>query len=83
MPTLAIFDGIKIQVFNDEHPPPHFHVAFAEHRASILIDTLELHKGHMPRQQLRKVRAWAVTRKDALHKAWSLCLADQNPGKIP
>jgi hypothetical protein len=25
MPTIAIVDGVKIQMFYDDHTPPHFH----------------------------------------------------------
>jgi hypothetical protein len=25
MPTIAIVDGVKIQMFYDDHNPPHFH----------------------------------------------------------
>ncbi len=82
MPTVATFDGIKVQLFNDEHPPPHFHAVYAEYRASILIETLAIDHGHLPSPQLRKVVAWAASRKSALFAAWALCLADNNPGKI-
>jgi Domain of unknown function (DUF4160) len=37
MPTVAVVDGVKIQFFAQEHPPPHFHAVFAEHRAQIDI----------------------------------------------
>ena len=40
MPTVAIVEGVKIQIFAQEHPPPHFHVAFAEYRAQIEIASL-------------------------------------------
>ena len=83
MPTLARFDGIEIQMFNDEHPPPHFHVICAEHRASILIETMEIDEGRLPKPQLRKAVAWAEPRKSALLAAWALCIADKNPGRIP
>jgi hypothetical protein len=32
MATVAIVDGIKIQFYNEEHPPPHFHAEYAESR---------------------------------------------------
>jgi Domain of unknown function (DUF4160) len=83
MPTVAIVDGVKIQFYNDEHPPPHFHAEHAEHRAMISIDTLEILQGHLPRAQYRKVAAWAEPRKSALLRAWALCQSDLNPGKIP
>jgi hypothetical protein len=83
MPVVARFDGIKIQFYNDEHPPPHFHAEYAEHVAMIDIDTLAIMQGHLPRPQYRKVVAWAETRKGALLLAWVTSLSDLNPGKIP
>jgi uncharacterized protein DUF4160 len=83
MPTVAIVDGIKIQFYNDEHPPSHFHAEFAEHEAMISIDTLKVLKGRLPRPQLRKVLAWAGPRKSLLLRAWIACQADLNPEKIP
>lgn len=83
MPTLARFDGIKIQIFHEDHPPPHFHAVFGEHNAALRIDTLEVLDGFLPRPQLRTVRAWARTRQTELMRAWDQCLADQMPDKIP
>jgi hypothetical protein len=83
MPIVAIVDGIKIQFYNDEHPPAHFHAQFAEHEAMIGIDDCKVLKGHLPRPRLRKVVAWAKPRKPLLFKAWDACQADRNPGKVP
>ena len=30
MPVVAIIDGVKIEFYPDEHPPPHFHARYAE-----------------------------------------------------
>ena len=57
MPTVATFDGIKIQFYWDEHPPPHFRAEFGEYRAMIDIEALEIIEGYMPRPHLRKVIA--------------------------
>jgi hypothetical protein len=43
MPTVAIVEGVKIQLFAQEHPPPHFHAVFAEYRAQIDIASLEIY----------------------------------------
>jgi Domain of unknown function (DUF4160) len=83
MAVVARFEGIKIQFYNDEHPPPHFHAEYGEHVAMISIETLEVLKGYLPRPQYRKVVAWAAPRKSALHLAWVTSLSDLNPGKIP
>jgi Domain of unknown function (DUF4160) len=83
MATVAMVDGIKIQFYNDEHPPPHFHAEYAEYQAMIRIDTLKVIEGRMPRPQLRKIVAWAKPRRSLLREAWATCRRDGNPGKIP
>ncbi len=30
VPVVAIVDGVKIEFYPDEHPPPHFHARYAE-----------------------------------------------------
>ena len=45
MPTVAIVDGVKIQFFFGDHPPPHFHLAFAEFTAQIRLEDLAVIEG--------------------------------------
>jgi hypothetical protein len=82
MPVVASFEGIKIQFYWDEHPPPHFHAEYAEYRAQIDIETLRVLRGGLPASQLRKVRAWAESRKRQLRQAWFQCLDDGLPSKV-
>jgi Domain of unknown function (DUF4160) len=82
MPTVAIVEGVKIQFYPKEHPPPHFHAVFAEHRAQIDIASLTIIKGHLPRAKLRVVVSWAVTRREALERAWDAVMAKQKPERI-
>ena len=82
MPIVATIDGIKIQFYWDEHPPAHFHAEYAEYRASIDIETLEVLRGAIPRAQLRKVIAWARPRERQLFEAWTYCQSDMSPRKI-
>jgi hypothetical protein len=83
MPIVAEFNGIKILFYWDEHPPIHFHVAYAEFQAQIDIDSLRVIKGSLPVAQYRKVVAWAKPRKSELLMAWLRCRSDLNPGRIP
>jgi hypothetical protein len=39
VPVVAIVDGVKIEFYPDEHPPPHFHARYAEFVAQIEIRT--------------------------------------------
>lgn len=82
MPIVAMFDGIKIQFYWSEHPPPHFHAEYAEHVAMIDIRTLEILEGELPKPQYRKVVAWARPRFAELMLAWSLSAADESPGRV-
>jgi Domain of unknown function (DUF4160) len=45
MPTVAVVEGVKIQIFAEEHPPPHFHAQSAEHRVRIEISSLRVLNG--------------------------------------
>lgn len=81
MPTVAIVEGIKIQFYPKEHPPPHFHAVFAEHRAQIDISSLKVVKGRLPRAKLRIVVS-AEARREALERAWEAVMAKQKPEKI-
>lgn len=82
MPTVAVVDGINIQVYWDDHPPSHFHVEYGEYRAQIAIDSLRIINGYIPNAQLRKVIAWAKPRRNQLLEAWIKCQSDLHPGKI-
>jgi Domain of unknown function (DUF4160) len=82
MPAVAVIDGVKIEFYFDDHPPPHFHARYAEFIAKIHIETLEIMKGSLPRPQLRTVRDWAETRRGALLNAWGACGAGVVPERI-
>ena len=66
MPTIKIIDSIKIDIYSREHPPPHFHVIFAEYEELIIIETLKTYIGSVPKTQKNKVINWAKTRQTYL-----------------
>lgn len=70
MPTIAAFDGIKIQVFAGDHNPPHFHVVAAEFEAIVRIEDLEMVAGSLRRSDLKKALQWAVSHMEELQNAW-------------
>ncbi|NJB84312.1 hypothetical protein GGR26_000057 [Lewinella marina] len=51
MPTFFTFYGIKIQLFHNDHAPPHFHAVSAEYEILINIKTLEVMEGNMPKNK--------------------------------
>ena len=66
MPTVALFDGIKIEVFPNDHNPPHFHVTYSGARAVVDIQQLEIMEGSLPNKQFRSVVEWAESRQEML-----------------
>ena len=82
MPTISVFYGIIIQMFWDEHAPPHFHARYAESEALIDIRTLEVIEGALPRRALVLVLEWAQEHRAALMEDWELCADMQSPKKI-
>ncbi|PSR51957.1 DUF4160 domain-containing protein [Adhaeribacter arboris] len=59
MPELIRFEGITIDIYYDEHLPPHFHATYGERVELIVIRTLGTYRGSIPPQQRKKVIKWA------------------------
>lgn len=82
MPTLSVFYGILIQMFWNDHAPPHFHALYADDEALIDIRSLEVMEGALPRRALALVLEWAQEHRAELMEDWELCARRQTPRKI-
>lgn len=84
MPTISMFYGIIIRMYfaPNEHPPPHFHVYYAEYKATVDIRTCEVIQGNLPRKQTKLVLAWAELHQDDLTANWQLVMNGEEPFKI-
>ncbi len=83
MPTISMFYGIFIKMFFDDHAPPHFHVEYAEFKAVVDIQRLELSEGLWPRRAQELVLDWAELHQNELLSDWDLCAAKHPPKQIP
>ena len=82
MPTISMFYGIIIRMYNNgEHNPPHFHATYQDYNAVFNMDG-ELTDGEMPKKQLKLISAWAVIHKEELLANWSLAMNEQPLYKI-
>ena len=70
MPTIAIFYGIIIQMYWDDHNPPHFHARYGQAKALIRISDGAIISGELPPTASRMVRQWALARKGLLEQNW-------------
>ena len=82
MPTLSIFYGIVIQMFWDDHPPPHFHATYAGDEAVIEIATSHVIYSKMPPRALRFVLEWTELHRAELMEAWDKCSTLIPPNRI-
>ena len=82
MPVVAVVEGVKIEFYPDEHPPPHFMRVFAEFVAQIDIRTGKILRGSLPPAKLGRVLTWVVGHKAELMNAWSAVEEMRLPGKI-
>lgn len=82
MPTISVFYGIVIQMFWNDHAPPHFHALYGEFEALIAIPSLQVMEGELPRRAMALVLEWAELHRDALMEDWELCSKKQMPLRI-
>ncbi len=82
MPTISVFFGIVIQMFWNEHAPPHFHALYAEHEVLIDLRDLRVMRGELPRRAMALVLEWAAEHRDELMEDWDLCIRMQLPKPI-
>lgn len=82
MPVISMFYGIIINMFYNDHAPPHFHAKYAEFKGIIDIQRLEMVKGNLPRRALELILDWAELHQAELLDDWNLCLEKQVPHKI-
>lgn len=61
-----MIDSIKIDIYTREHPPPHFHVLYAEYEELIEIESLNTFVGKVPAAQRKKIISWAKDKQDYL-----------------
>ena len=82
MPEISRFYGIVIKMYPEDHPMPHFHVAYSGWAATILIQTLEIDEGNLPNTAARLVKRWARLHQDELLSNWKMVEAGMRPNKI-
>ncbi len=83
MPTISMFYGMLIQMYWDDHAPPHFHAIYGDHQAIIDINRLCLSEGSLPRRATQLVLDWAELHQAELLENWALCQKKQHPLPIP
>ncbi len=82
MPTLSFFYGIRITMYWDDHPPPHFHASYSGHLAVFDIQTMKMSRGYLPTGAKLLVLEWMKLHQAELLEAFEKCSNDTQPSKI-
>jgi hypothetical protein len=71
MPTFFIIEGVKIELFYNDHVPPHFHATIAEYEALIAIKSQEIIRGDLPKNKKKKILKWSKENESILMEIWN------------
>ncbi len=82
MPEISRFFGIVIAIYFNDHPPPHFHARYGEHKAKFDIATGAILDGNMPSRVLALVEEWRLLRQGELEATWEQICNRQPYDKI-
>ena len=77
MPTISRFHGLVIEMYFNDHVPPHFHARAAGRLARVRIDNFEVLTSDLPRKQLALVRTWAASHQVQLEENWRRARNDE------
>ena len=70
MPTIAIFFGIVVRMWHDDHPPAHIHVEYQGFEALVVIATGDVSEGSLPRKVAAIVKEWCLVHQAELQDNW-------------
>jgi hypothetical protein len=82
MPRISSFYGIVITMYFRDHPPPHFHAAYAGREAQIEIATGATLRGGLSPRALRLVREWLELHRTELELNFQRVQAEETPARI-
>ena len=71
MPAVIRFNRCRIEMYFDDHPPPHFHVITRkEERIAVVIETLSIQAGNADSRDTAEAFEWAAGQRAKLRALW-------------
>ena len=63
---------IKIEIYSNEHPPPHFHISMHNAKASLRLDNCDIIENTgFKASQIKTVQTWFLKSKERLIEVWN------------
>jgi hypothetical protein len=82
MPEISRFFGIVIQMYTEEHPPPHFHARYSGGAIHVGINPIRVLEGQLERRAISLVLEWAALHQLELMENWDRMRRDEAPQPI-
>jgi uncharacterized protein DUF4160 len=82
MPEISRFFGIVIQMYFDDHEPPHFHARYGARTARVRLAPVGVLDNDLPPIALRLSVLWANLHEAELLENWRLLRLGQTPPSI-
>lgn len=73
MPIISKFYGIEIQMFFDDHAPPHFHATYGDDEILVGISPILVLRGSVRPRVRSMVLEWAALHQQELLENWRRC----------
>ena len=70
MLVITLFDGIKIEMYFNDHAPPHIHAKYAEHEVLVTIEEVDIYAGSLPGKQLKQVQQYVHSNQEKILARW-------------
>jgi Domain of unknown function (DUF4160) len=84
MPTEKRFNRCRIEMYFDDHPPPHFHVITRDdERVAIVIETLIIQAGEANSRDTSEAFEWARENRAELNSRWQEYSEEEPPTVKP
>ena len=83
MPEISRYLGITVYMRYRDHPPPHFHVRYAEDSAIIAVETMQILEGQIPARVYGLVAEWGIRHRALLREDWRRASAREPLLTIP
>ena len=81
MPEISRFLGVVIQMYFEDHEPPHFHARYGEFRVRVFIQSGVV-EGRFPPRALRHLMEWYHLHRAELEEDWVLASRGEDPFPI-
>jgi hypothetical protein len=69
--VIGKIDQLKVEIYADDHPPPHFHITYNNESNSYTIKDCKPLNGYSLQRYSRNIQKWHKAYKEEIIKCWN------------